>query len=145
MHLTDSLLSSLIEERYRKRGREYFTQGMVDLTSVTPSKVTAKCAGTRLYKTRLELKNAALSGECSCPAFTDFGPCKHMAAVGYAVMAKHKTGYAPSEAYAYRKEECSRLEKHLTRKTKAELVMLIMQLMQEDTDLLWMIEEEMEE
>ncbi len=144
MHLTDSHLSTLIEERYRQRGREYFAQGMVELTQMTPSKVTAKCAGTRLYKTRLELKNNTLSGECSCPAFTDFGPCKHMAAVAYAVMAKHKTSYAPSEEYEWRKEECSRLEKHLTQKTKTELVMLIMQLMQEDPDLQWMMEREME-
>jgi uncharacterized Zn finger protein len=145
MRLTDSHLSTLIEERYLKRGRGYFAQGMVELTQVTPTKVTAKCAGTRLYKTRLELKNNILSGECSCPAFTDFGPCKHMAAVGYAVMAKHKTGYTPSEEYAWRRDESIRLEKHLTQKTKAELVMLLMQIMQDDPELQWMLEREMEQ
>lgn len=145
MQLTDSLMATLIEERYRQRGREYYAQGMVELTAVTDVKVTAKCAGTRLYKAKLELKNGTLSGECSCPAFEDFGPCKHMAAVCYAVMAKHKAGYAPSEEYEWRKGECSRLERHLMKKSKAELVMLIMQVMQDEPDLQWMIEREMEE
>jgi len=63
MRLTDSLIAALIEERYRQRGREYFAQGMVELTGMTDTKVTAKCAGTRLYKTRLEMKNGLLSGE----------------------------------------------------------------------------------
>ncbi len=97
MHLTDTHISALIEERYRQRGREYFLQGMVEITTVTETRVTAKCAGTRLYKTMLELKNGTLSGECSCPAFEDFGPCKHMAAACYAVMAENKAGYAPSD------------------------------------------------
>lgn len=84
MHLTDTHISSLIEERYVQRGREYYAQGMVDLITISETKVIAKCAGTRHYKTKLELKNGVLSDECSCPAFEDFGPCKHMAAVCYA-------------------------------------------------------------
>jgi uncharacterized Zn finger protein len=145
MRLTDAHIASLIDERYRQRGREYFAQGMVELTGVTDSKVTAKCAGTRLYRTKIELKNGSLSGECSCPAFEDFGPCKHMAATCYAVMAKNKAGYAPSEEYEWRKEECQRTGKHLMKKSKAELVMLLMQIMQDDHDFRWMIEREMEE
>lgn len=145
MQLTDSLIAALIEERYRQRGREYFSQGMVELTTVTATKITAKCAGTRLYKTRMELKDGKLSGDCSCPAFEDFGPCKHMAAACYAVIAKNKAGYAPSEEYSWRKEECERFEKHLMKKNKAELMALIMQIIQDEPDLQWMVEREMEE
>src|SRR5690606_27116197 len=132
-------MSALIDECYRQRGREYFAQGMVELIGVTETKVTAKCAGTRLYKTKLELKNGALSGECSCPAFEDFGPCKHMAAVCYAVMAKNKAGYAPSEDYEWRKDECERVEKHLMKKSKTELVGMIMQIIDGEPDLKWMV------
>jgi len=145
MRITDTHISALIDERYRQRGRDYFAQGMVELTGVTETKVTAKCAGTRLYKTKLELKNGALSGECSCPAFEDFGPCKHMAAACYAVMAKYKAGYAPSEEYTWRKDECESVEKHLMKKSKAELVGMIMQIIDGEPDLKWMLEREMED
>ncbi len=145
MRLTDSLISGLIEERYRERGKQYFMQGMVELTKVGETEVKAKCAGTRVYKTLLELDHGKLVGECSCPAFEDFGPCKHMAAVAYAVMAKNKAGYAPSEEYEWRKDECERVEKHLMKKSKAELVGLVMQIIDDDPDLKWMVEREMEE
>jgi uncharacterized Zn finger protein len=145
MKLTDSLIVTLIEERFRQRGMDYFVQGMVELTTITDTKVTAKCAGTRLYNTKLELKNGVLSGECSCPAFVDFGPCKHMAAVCYAVMEKHKAGYSPSKEYEWRKEEWEHFEKHLMKKSKGDLVLLIMQLMQDEPDLQWIIEQEIED
>jgi uncharacterized Zn finger protein len=145
MRLTDLHIERLIEERYRQRGRQYFLQGLVELTSVTNAKVTAKCAGTKLYKVRLELQDGKLQGACSCPAFEDFGPCKHIAATCYATMAKCRQGYAPSEEYQERKEELGRLERYLTRKSKSELVMLVLQMIQEEPELQWMFEGEMEE
>jgi uncharacterized Zn finger protein len=142
MHLTDSLIATLIDERYRERGKHYFQQGMVELTKISATQVKAKCAGTRVYKTTLKLDNGTLSGQCSCPAFTDFGPCKHMAAVAYAVMASKKAGYAPSEAYKWRKEEYKHLENQLMKKSKNELIMLIMQILDDDPNLKWMFEGE---
>ncbi len=133
MHITPAHLENLVEERYRKRGEQYYADGIVELTSVTDKKAVAKCAGTRLYTTTINLNGNSLSGKCSCPAFDDFGPCKHMAATAYAVM--NKKNYAPSEAFHDIKEMDEQLQRVLQRKTKAELIDIIYQYVADDPDL----------
>lgn len=143
MQLTNSHLSALIDKRYLERGMEYFAEGLVELTSVTHTKATAKCAGTWLYTIQLELKESILSGKCTCPAFEDFGPCKHMAATGYAIMAQNNTGYIPSQKFDRQKEEYEQILKRLKKKSKDELIALIMLMIQEDPDLEWVLAGEM--
>lgn len=139
MQIKPFQIVNLIEERYRVRGMDYFRKGMVELISVSAEKVTARCAGTRIYKTLLELDHGKLVGECTCPAFEDFGPCKHRAAVAHAVMTKD---YAPSKDYDAQKEETKRIEAYLMGRSKNQLVAMMMQIMHEDSDLQCMIEQE---
>lgn len=142
MQITAEHIIDLCEERYRERGMQILRDGMVELLKVTDTKATAKCLGTRMYKVELELDDGKLVGECTCPAFEDFGPCKHMAAVAHAV---RQSGYEPSEQYEDEKEEAERIERHLMKKSKSQLVSMIMQVIYEDPELQWMIERELEE
>lgn len=142
MRITPEHIIDLVEERYRERGMQILRDGMVELLKVTDTIVTATCLGSRMYRVELELDDGKLVGECTCPAFEDFGPCKHMAAVAHAV---RQSGYTPSETYEDEKEETERIEKHLMKKSKSQLVSMIMQVIYEDHELQWMIEREMED
>jgi uncharacterized Zn finger protein len=132
MRITRNQLASLIDERCLKRREAYFEEGMVEIIRATATEVTAKCAGSRIYTTQLSLEGHDLLDECSCPAFGNFGPCKHMAALGYAVMAKRN--YAPSEDYRDRKDGEERFLKALQRESKAELIEIVMQLVADKPD-----------
>lgn len=142
MQITPQHIIDLIDERYRERGMQILRDGMVELLQVTDHTVTAKCLGSRMYKIELELDDGKLVGDCTCPAFEDFGPCKHMAAVAHAV---RQPSYTPSEQYQDQKEEAERIENHLMEKSKSQLVSMIMQVMCDDPDLQWMIEQEIED
>jgi uncharacterized Zn finger protein len=53
-----------------------------------------------------------IQGRCSCPAYADFGPCKHIAATGFAAIAHDETeGYHPNETLVETLEEASELER----------------------------------
>jgi uncharacterized Zn finger protein len=135
MKLTHDQISALIEERYIERGRAYVEAGLLELTEVTPARVTARCAGTKVYRVTLTLKGKRLSGDCTCPAFDEFGPCKHMAATGLAVMAQANKGYTPGGIFLARKKAVTAIERKLMRMSKAELIELIMDLVPDEADL----------
>ncbi|MDM8335232.1 SWIM zinc finger family protein [Wolbachia pipientis] len=42
--------------------------------------------GAYVYRITLRCNGPLLSGGCSCPAFVYYGPCKHMAATGFALI-----------------------------------------------------------
>ena len=101
----------LVQEPYLSRGKEYFLDGLVKLMSVQSNAVKARIAGTRVYTVSLTLKSTTIGGGCSCPAFTDFGPCKHMAATCFAVLnGSYKSA---NEDASYRFAEHENLEKYL--------------------------------
>ncbi len=145
MHITNTQIENLIDKKYVGRGKPYFKDRLVELTSVTHTNVTAKCVGTRIYSITLVQDNGALSGECSCPAFEDYGPCKHMAAVAFAVMAYETSGYTPSRDYYSLTKRYKHIEQLLMKKSKAELIAILMHVLQDDPDLQWMIEEDIDD
>lgn len=142
MQITAEHIIELFDERYRERGMQIVRDGMVELLNITDSNVTAQCLGTRMYQIKLELDDGKLVGECTCPAFRDFGPCKHMAAVAHAI---RQSAYAPCEEYEEAKEEAERVETFLKSKSKDQLIAMIIQAMHEDPELQWMIERQMED
>ncbi len=145
MKLTDQQIRALIEDRYIERGRAYMKAGQVELTEITPRRVTAQCAGTRMYTVTLALTGGRLSGACTCPAVEDFGPCKHMAATALTVQATMTGGgYAPSESFRSRKSQVSRIERQLQRMSKAELVALIIEMVPDDEALAYWLSDEIE-
>jgi uncharacterized Zn finger protein len=64
------------------RGEDYHADGSVDILSLSNCRVTAQVSGTEPYFVDLSITKGELAGFCSCPAYRDFGFCKHMVATG---------------------------------------------------------------
>ncbi|WP_207540465.1 SWIM zinc finger family protein [Sabulicella rubraurantiaca] len=64
------------------RGEVYLREGRVALLSDDGVVVSARVAGTTVYRTVLRAGRGGIQGECSCPAFADHGFCKHLVATG---------------------------------------------------------------
>lgn len=140
MQITHSQLSFLVQEPYYSRGKDYFVSGMIEIIQSNANQVKAKAFGTRLYNVSLMLKGNKLTGECSCPAFEDFGPCKHIAATGLAVIANNSTNsYEPSWRFKQQKSEIEQFTKFLMKKSKNELVDIIIQASYDDPELMYML------
>lgn len=143
MEITHDELKSLIEEPYLSRGKAYFQEGLVDLIIIKPAQVKARAVGTRAYTVKLIRKGERIDGECSCPAFEDFGPCKHMAATGFALIHHYQQGYEPSDEYFERMEFFTAIERALSKMKKEELISLILRLTNEYPEIMELLEEEL--
>ena len=66
------------------RGEAYHCDGRVELLAVEPGRVLAEVSGSEDYRVGLVRKGETFGGECTCPAFEDFGFCKHMVATALA-------------------------------------------------------------
>ena len=66
------------------RGEAYHREGRVEILAVEPRRVLAQVTGTEDYRVNLLGKGETIKGECTCPAFDDYGFCKHMVATGLA-------------------------------------------------------------
>ena len=66
------------------RGEAYHRDGRVEILAVEPRRVLAQVAGTEDYRVNLLGKGETIKGECTCPAFDDYGFCKHMVATALA-------------------------------------------------------------
>src|SRR2546422_751613 len=64
-----------------ERGEDYFQDGAVALLVIEAKRAVAQVAGTHDYRTEVVARGATIGGRCSCPAFSDWGVCKHMVAV----------------------------------------------------------------
>jgi len=73
-----------------------------------------------------------LSGNCTCPAFEDFGPCKHIAATAFAVIAHNENSYEPHPAAFDRIEELHVIKMRLLEMEKPELINLLRQYVDEE-------------
>jgi tetratricopeptide (TPR) repeat protein len=82
-----SALKRLAGDPAFARGEAYLREGRVELLSDDGVVVSARVAGTTVYRTVLRAGRAGIEGECSCPAFTDYGFCKHPVATGLAADA----------------------------------------------------------
>jgi tetratricopeptide (TPR) repeat protein len=111
------------------RGQEYYRGGSVELLSVTPKRVVAQVAGTEDYRTVLTGRGKELDGECSCPAFEDWGFCKHMVATA---LAANATG---DDVESEGADTLSRMRKYLESKSAGGLVDMILELAERDPDL----------
>ena len=66
------------------RGQAYAAEGRVEILDRGPKSVRARVTGSEVYRTSVTGAGAAIGGECSCPAFSDSGFCKHMVATALA-------------------------------------------------------------
>jgi len=87
-------LRALAGDKVFARGEAYYYDRQVEILANEPNRVLAFVAGTEDYRTVLTGCGAEIGGECSCPAFADWGVCKHMVAVALTANAAGAEGAA---------------------------------------------------
>lgn len=100
-------LRDLAGEKVFARGQTYHRDGHVQIIALAPDRVLAQVAGTEDYRTELTGRGKSIDGVCTCPAFDDWGFCKHMVAVALAANA------AGNDAEAEGAGALSRIRDHL--------------------------------
>jgi uncharacterized Zn finger protein len=108
------------------RGQAYHRDGRVEILAVEPRRVLAQVAGTEDYRVNLIGKGETIKGECTCPAFDDYGFCKHMVAAALSANEVDH-GLQPESAGAL-----TRIRAHLAGKPNASLVAMIVELAERD-------------
>ncbi len=113
-------------DRVFARGQAYHRDGLVDILSVEPDRVVAEVHGSESYHVELMSHAGAPSGDCSCPAFSNWDFCKHLVATALAVnaMTPGETGRAASRLEVIRE--------HLRAEGADALVEMIMRLAERD-------------
>ncbi|MDO8973725.1 SWIM zinc finger domain-containing protein [Reyranella sp.] len=111
------------------RGEDYHRDGQVDLLSVERDRVLARVLGSEDYRTVLRGRGKKISGECSCPAFRDWGLCKHMVATGLAANDVADDGREEGPSVL------DRIRAHLKQKGVDALVEMVVELAERDTAL----------
>jgi uncharacterized Zn finger protein len=122
------MLRDLAGAKVFARGEVYFEDGQVEILILEPKRVLAQVVGTENYRTELKGSGKSIRGSCSCPAFVDWGFCKHMVAVALAVNAS-KDGEAEGAG------SLSGIRDHLKKQGIDALVGMIMELAERDAGL----------
>ena len=131
MKLHQEDLQRLVGSPYFERGKAYFKDGLIKFVSIDKAKVTARAAGTGIYTVMLWYKKNELDGTCTCVAFREHGPCKHIAATGLALIQHNAVGYKPSQEFNERSERLDEFERFLAKQTKQELVTILLEVAQQ--------------
>lgn len=116
-------------EKVFARGVAYHEDGQVEIVSIDNARVVARVIGSEVYRSQLDGTGKKFSGECSCPAFSDWGFCKHLVATALAANDLH-----PGEL----EKATSRLTKireYLRAKGVEPLVEMIMGIAERDPEL----------
>ncbi len=142
MTITEQHIHDYIDERYVERGRDYYAQGRVVLGNISVAKIEAKCVGSRIYTVEVNPHRGRISGKCNCPAFDDYGPCKHIAATAFATAAAQKGKYSPDPTCLERLETHQKLINLLNALPKSELVNFVMNFVDDEEELLWVLDNE---
>jgi uncharacterized Zn finger protein len=74
-------------EKVFVRGVAYNEDRQVEIVSIDNARVVARVIGSEVYRSQLDGTGKKFSGECSCPAFSDWGFCKHLVATALAANA----------------------------------------------------------
>lgn len=112
-------LRAFAGEKVFARGEAYHRDGQVRILAIEPARVLAQVLGTEEYRAALTGRGREIGGECSCPAFGDWGFCKHMVATALAANA------AEGDPEAAGAGALSRIRAHLKGKGVDALVELI--------------------
>lgn len=119
-------LRELAGDKVFARGEAYYRDGQVEILLIEPKRVLAQVSGTEDHRTELAGRSKKIDGECSCPAFTDWGFCKHMVATALAVNA------VSGEAEAEDAGALARIRNHLKEQGIDALVEMILGLAEQD-------------
>src|SRR3954451_12114340 len=80
--LSPQRLRELAGPKVYARGEEYFTNGHVQLLEHTRDEAIAEVMGSQPYRVEFKLTSKGLIANCTCPAMSDHGFCKHAVALG---------------------------------------------------------------
>jgi len=119
-------LRDLAGDKVFERGEVYFGDGLVQLLSIEPTRVLAQVEGNEDYRTELTGRGTDVGGKCSCPAFEDWGFCKHMVATA---LATNAAGCGEVEGMG----ALPRIRAHLKSKSVDALVEMIVGMAERDS------------
>ena len=123
-------LRDLAGEKVFARGVDYHEDGQVEIVTLDRTRVLARVIGSEVYRCELVGMGKKFSGECSCPAFSDWGFCKHLVATA---LTANGLG---SEALEQASGRFAKIREHLRGKGVEGLVEIVVGLAERDPSLL---------
>lgn len=79
--IPDAQLRDLAGPKVYARGAAYHAEGRVTLASVEAARVVGRVRGSEVYRGELRWRGGRIEAACDCPAFDDWGFCKHLVAI----------------------------------------------------------------
>jgi uncharacterized Zn finger protein len=122
-------LRELAGEKVFARGVAYHEDGHVEIVTFDEARVLARVEGSEVYRCELVGSGTAFSGMCSCPAFDDWGFCKHLVATALAA-----NGLGPEELQQAA-GRAAKIREHLRAKGVEKLVEMIIGIAERDPSL----------
>lgn len=107
------------------RGEGYHRDGQVEILVIEQGRVLAQVVGTEDYRAELTGHGKDFDGECTCPAFEDWGFCKHLVATALTVNALRTDEIDGLGTL-------TRIRDHLKEKSIDALVGIVMDLVEQD-------------
>jgi uncharacterized Zn finger protein len=127
-------LRDVAGEKVFARGAAYHEDGQVEIITLDRTRVLARVIGSEVYRCELVGMGKKFSGECSCPAFSDWGFCKHLVATALAA-----SGLGPG-ALEQVSGRFAKIREYLRAKGVEGLVEMVVGLAERDPSLLKQLE-----
>jgi uncharacterized Zn finger protein len=127
MRFDVATLRDIAGEKVFARGETYHRDGQVVLLSVERERIVGQVAGTEDYRTEILGRGKRIDGECTCPAYEDWGFCKHMVALA---LAANEAGPDADGTGAL-----AHIRDHLKKKSVDALVEMILEIAERDAAL----------
>jgi hypothetical protein len=97
--LSAQRLYELAGPKVYARGEKYFAGDHVRLLEHTRDEAIAEVIGSQPYRVEMKLTSKGLIADCTCPAISDYGFCKHVVALGlYLINAPPPTARKTTKA-----------------------------------------------
>ena len=125
-----AVLRDVAGEKVFARGAIYHEEERVEIVSFDRARVRARVIGSEVYRCELIGSGEKFSGKCSCPAFSDWGFCKHLVATALAV-----NSLGP-KALEQASSRFAKIREHLRAKGIEELVEMVVSVAERDPSLL---------
>src|SRR5258707_3093313 len=125
-----AVLRDVAGEKVFARGAAYHEDGQVEIVTFDRTRVLARVIGSEVYRCELVGMGKKFSGECSCPAFSDWGFCKHLVATA---LAANSLG---AGALKQASSRFAKIREHLRGRGVEGLVEMVVGLAERDPSLL---------
>jgi hypothetical protein len=123
-------LREIAGEKVFARGIDYHDDEHVEIVTFDRTRILARVVGSEVYRCELVGAGKKFSGECSCPAFSEWGFCKHLVATA---LAANSLGSGALEEASSR---FAKIREHLRAKGVEGLVEMVVGLAERDPSLL---------